>query len=317
MDNQNDSSELFEIFQNQLDLEEEQKKKDEEETDQTDQSEEETSDDKTDGGESTTEKTPEKEAPSSSPSADKTTGDRQQPSGSSGDAAPSETGRPADEPSDEPSDPETETGSYIQELEREKALEGKLVLSRGLSVFLLLVFVMSVIGAFFAGYQFSRNETASATATAAGGDGNGSGANGASATDGGASAPETPDRTSPGSASTEANRSQKNVRPNSENWYTIAVIGHSTQELSPDMVKALIKKNIEKVRKQNIQDVGTLYNLFGKRWRWVVVGRFKSRASAEKGAAHLKKEMAQAGYGKSYRNTSIAEISRTQARKIK
>ncbi len=304
MDNQQDS-ELFEIFQNKLDLEEEQKKSQESEDEQErDASEEETEDAKSASEDEESGKETEKETESPSPSS--TTSN--QPS--------------SDEPPESTTDPSTETGTYIKKLEQEKALEGKIILSRGMAVFLLLIFIVTVLGAYFIGFNFGRNKRGMTAGTLADSRQPKSSDQKHSPSSTNKDTPATNDRASsnkipPDTKQNNSNDSNRknNVLAKSEAWYTFAVIGFDPQKHSDRELQKLINKHVKTIKGQGVPAVATLKNLTGQNRIWVVVGRFKSKESAKKNVHILKRELSRTEYNDYYR-TDIQEINRSQAEKI-
>ncbi len=298
MDSKKDPSELFEIFQNELDLEEEQKADDD-------------PDEKEDEPESGSQSDEAGSSEQKEASRDDRTTQESTEESASRDADPASASGTAGETADRT----PEAASRMDEFDRSGTLEGNVVLSRGMSVFLLLVFIVAVIGAYFAGYNLGRQESEPVAVTT---DDQPSREQSSANTpsDSAAETPETPDSSPAKNTSSAANETSKDVPANTETWYTIAVIAFDPGKHSRQELEQLIKKHVGTIRDRDISPVSTMKNLNGKGQYWIVVGRYKTRKSASKNADALSNMLARTEFSTSYR-TDILDITRAQARSIK
>jgi hypothetical protein len=321
MTNPNDNSELFEIFQNQVDLGQDQ-------DDEDDQEEE--------PEENEQEEAPEQEdQPEQAPETNTTSEESSQPKQDTSNTTQPESERPSspnqqsnrteDPPSsqdpppsstvtqEEGTDPDTETGSYIQDMEEEKELEGKIILSRGASVFLLILAIIAMIGAYFIGLQTGSNQQIVDSKTAV-----------------------TPEATQEGqnvsenqtgnvqnaTGSSNENQSERETADNGNDnygivpgrtYYTIGLIAYKSSQNNVQNYVSAIQRSLREDAK--LRYVSSVQNPVGNRQIWVVVGYFKDRDTAKQKLAEIEDNLNQTDYRNDF-NKDILEISSEEARKI-
>ncbi len=325
MANSSDNSELFEIFQNQVDLDD---KNNEEEDSDEDREDEQADQNEGEDQQNTREVNRQKETssrPEESAAAESDDQSPDTPDPSSPEArnhtpdagkAPSEhKQQPPQPPSSgtvppEDTETESETESHIQDPAQGKDLKGKIILSRGASVFLLMLAIVAVIGSYFIGLQTAANKQEVST-------------NQPVATEFQQQNKAQKTEPVPAEGTSETGSQQSTASdPGSDGgssgivpgqtYYTIALIA-----FPPDNnIQNYTAKHIEALKQQaGLNYVTTLQNLKGNQSHWIVVGYFESRDQAKRTAEKLQTRLQRTRYGDDYR-TDIIDITAEQARVI-
>ncbi len=328
MTNPNDNSELFEIFQNEVDLDQDQEDDDEENDQEADTNQEDERDESTDqqqqpgqkpGTDAPADKSPEPDPDSTDsapPNSERSSNseDRSGPENTSSPSSSKQAPPSSTVAQEEGKDPDTETGSYIKDLENEKELEGKIILSRGASVFLLILAIIAVIGAYFIGLQTGSNQQIVDNQTATTSEGTPANKDinetpTGNVQDGGGSSTN---NQSGGKESSTSNDNDSGIVPG-QTYYTIGLIAYKASQNNVQNYVSTVQRSLR--QDANLRYVSSVENPTGNRQIWVVVGYFQDRETAKQKLAEIEDNLNQTDYRNDY-TKDILEISSEQARRI-
>lgn len=330
MTNPNDNSELFEIFQNQVDLDQDQ----DDDEDQEDETSEENEPDEHPNQKNQTEQDPEtgstsdasseparNTSDSTQPKSERPTssGDQPQrnddaPSSHEPDPSPQQSPPSSTVAQEEGNHPDTETGSYIKDMEDEKELEGKIILSRGASVFLLILAIIAMIGAYFIGLQTGSNQQIVDSKTAATSEDSEGEQNPSNNQSGNAqgTVESTTDNQSSDQETSDREDNSSGIVPG-KTYYTIGLIAYQASQNNVNKYVSTVQRSLREDAK--LRYVSSVQNPAGNRQIWVVVGYFKDRETAKQKLTEIEDNLNQTDYQNDF-TKDILEISSDQAESI-